>query len=176
MLKSTTRIEIDIDVHREIEARRTGFDQTQNEILRDVFGLNDSGASLAVSIAQPARTRQTGPFRVELFGSVVEAHSLKDAYMRSLRLLSDREPRFLELLSLRHTRARRIVARRKEDLYLSKPELAGKFAARLCDGWWVDTNLSRQQCESRLATACEVAGLSFGSDLRLHFGQLEAHK
>ena len=35
----TTTIEIDIDVHRAIETRRTTFSQSQNAILREVLGL-----------------------------------------------------------------------------------------------------------------------------------------
>lgn len=33
--------------------------------------------------------------------------------------------------------------------------------------WWVDTNLSQSQCESRLETACDIAGIKFGNDLVL---------
>ena len=165
---TTSSIDIDIDVHRAIEARRTGFQQTQNDILRDAFGLNDRNhPSLVHQPAQPLRTRQTGSFRIDFLGDRYEEHSLKEAYIRCLILLSSLEPHFLERLSQKSTRSRRIVARLKQDLYLNKPSLAEKFAMRLCDGWWVDTNLSRQQCDSRLEMACEVAGIRFGSDLKL---------
>ena len=106
-------------------------------------------------------------FTVELLGDSFEAHNLREAYKLSLRLLSDLDPSFLEGLSRRQTRARRIVARRKEDLYKNNPRLAGKFAMQLAIGWWVDTNLSRGQCEARLRTACEVAGIGFGCNLKL---------
>lgn len=33
------RIEIDLEVHKEIESRRRSFGQTQNDILRDLLGL-----------------------------------------------------------------------------------------------------------------------------------------
>ena len=38
-------IDIDIDVHRAIEARRTDFGQSHNEILREVFNLTNSQSS-----------------------------------------------------------------------------------------------------------------------------------
>ena len=164
---TTTSIDIDIDVHRAIEARRTGFQQTQNDILRDVLGVNDGSPSLVHRPERPLRTRQTGSFRIEFLGDRFEERSLKDAYIRCLTLLSRRTPGFLEQLSQKSTRSRRIVARLKQDLYLNKPSLAEKFAMPLCDGWWVDTNLSGQQCDSRLEMACEVAGIRFGSDLKL---------
>ena len=87
--------------------------------------------------------------------------------MGCLRKLASLDPHFLVRLAEIQTRARRIVAQNPSDLYLRKPELAEKFAARLTGQWWVDTNLSRQQCESRLQTACKVARLNFGSDLVL---------
>lgn len=167
---ATSSIDIDIMVHRAIEARRTGFQQTQNDILREVFGLNEGSPSLVHQPAQPLRTRHTGSFQIEFLGDRFEEHSLKDAYIRCLRLLSSFRPQFLEQLSQKSTRSRRIVARLKEDLYLNKPSLAEKFAMPLGDGWWVDTNLSRQQCDSRLEMACEVAGIRFGNDLKLRRG------
>ena len=188
--REITRIDIDIEVHRAIEARRATFNQDHNDILREVFGLGTKAhdgpaashetaatetprhvriagraGSGARSLAPPTANRRTGRFTIELLGERSEAHSLRDAYVLSLQLLSARYPGFLDGLSRKETRARRIVARRKEDLYKNNPRLADDFAMRLSDGWWVDTNLSRPQCESRLETACEVAGLRFGKDL-----------
>ena len=190
---TVTQITIDIDVHRAIEAKRSDFDQTHNDILREVFNLipathGDQGVSAEGTPAPKqhegkpdqgttpgrgprhaafAANRQTGLFSVELLGKRAETHSLRDAYVLSLKLLSDRDPSFLDVLSRRETRARRIVARRKEDLYKNNPRLAEDFAMRLSDDWWVDTNLSRPQCESRLEVACEIAGIQFGRDLTL---------
>ena len=164
----TRAIEIDLQVHRAIEARRTAFTQTENDILREVFNIPEFSPSPLPS--NPAESpRRTGRYAFELLGERVEERSLKAAYMNCLRRLANLEPQILERLAGKPTRARRIVARKATDLYLRKPELAEKFAARLTDQWWVDTNLSRQQCENRLRTACEVAGLKFGSDLVLDF-------
>ena len=164
----TRAIEIDLQVHRAIEAQRTAFTQTENDILRQVFNITES--STPPLPHDPAESpRRTGRYAFVLLGDGVEERSLKAAYMSCLRKLADLEPRILERLAGKPTRARRIVARKASDLYLRKPELAEKFAARLTGPWWVDTNLSRQQCEKRLRTACEVAGLKFGSDLVLDF-------
>ena len=187
-----TPIKIDIDVYRAIEAKRTGFDQEHNDILREVFDLGTKphdpvapllhdavgtqqqagtaggmGPGGAVDHTPPTGNRRTGLFTVELRGKSFDAHNLREAYMLCLRLLSDLDPSFLDELSRRQTRARRIVARRKEDLYKNNPRLAAKFAMQLSVDWWVDTNLSRGQCEVRLRAACEVAGVGFGSDLKL---------
>lgn len=164
-----TTIEIDIDVYRALEARRTSFQQSRNDILRNVFSLPDlptKSAALPPALPTP---RRTGTFAFQLHGKRVEAQSLKDAYLRCLEALAEIEPRFLERLGQLSTRARRLVARQPEHLYLSSPDLAEKHAAPLLDGWWVDTNLSRQQCEKRLQAACEVARIQFGRDLTLEF-------
>ena len=102
-------------------------------------------------------------------GERVKEDSLKAAYMDCLRRLAELDPQLLERLSEETTKARRIVARRPEDLYLKNPKLAEKFAVQLTDQWWVDINLSRSQCEQRLKTVCEVTGIGFGSDLVLDF-------
>ena len=165
----TTTIAIDIDVHRAIEARRTDFGQSHNEILREVFGITNGQPEPAGSPAPIPRTRRTGEYAFSLHGKRVEARSLKDAYLGCLRALAELKPGFLEKLGTRSTRARRIVAREPKDLFLKKPELAAKFATQLCGDWWADTNLSRQQCEHRLRLACDVAQITFGQDLVMEF-------
>jgi len=162
-----TTIEIDIDVHRAIEARRTSFQERPNDILRGVFGIRNGSVELAESQPPIPKTRRTGAFAFSLHGNRVEARSLKEAYLGCLRALADMQPDFLEELGKLSTRARRIVAREPKDLFLKRPELAKKFAAPLAGGWWADTNLSRQQCERRLSLACDVAQISLGRDLVL---------
>ena len=156
-------IEIDIDVHRAIEARRTDFGQSHNDILRETFNLTNGHSSADLS------RRRTGTYAYELLGERVEEGSLQAAYMSCLVDISKRKSGFLEQLSAESTKSRRIVARDPEKLYLKTPELSGKYARPLENGWWVDINLSRQQCEQRLKIACDVAGLKWGRDLILDF-------
>ena len=167
----TQSIHIDIEVHRSIEARRTSFSQSHNDILRSVFDL-----PVATPLVQPnkspsstQRRRRTGTYVVALLGRRIEAGSLREAYVSCLKALAERDSQFLEALSKKQTRSRRIVARNPRDLYLRRPQLAENHASKLVGPWWADTNLSRQQCEKRLQTACSVAGLEFGRDLGLEF-------
>ena len=157
----TTKIALDLDVHRAIENRRTSFDQSPNAILREILGMSSAEPELVRPDRAP---RRTGTYAFTLLGNRTAAGSLKEAYTRCLQKLGELDPGFFERLSRVTTRSRRIVARSPADLYLRKPELAEKFAARLTGPWWVDTNLSRSQCEQRLMTACEVAELRFGGD------------
>lgn len=160
----TTAIKIDIDVHRAIEARRKTFSQSHNAILREIFSLPE-----ATDRAPDPPKRRTGTYSFILIGERVEEGSLKAAYLACLLKMAELDSQFLESLSKKTTKARRIVSRDPRELYLRKPELSEKYASRLTDIWWVDTNLSQQQCEQRLKLACEVAGLQFGNDLELIF-------
>lgn len=169
MPTSTTTIEIDIDVHRAIEARRVTFDQSPNDILRTVFRVSEAAPGPSGTMPPtPSTTRRTGKFPYTLLGERNEGKSHKEVYIGCLRKLAARDPQFLERLSAESTRGRRIVARTPSDLYISSPGLSEKnHHFRLTDEWWVDTNLSSQTIYRRLETACEVAGLRFGEDLIL---------
>ena len=99
----TRAIEIDLQVHRAIEARRTAFTQTDNDILRQVFGIPES--SPPPLPPDPAESpRRTGRYAYVLLGDGVEERSLKAAYMSCLRKLADLEPRILERLAGKPTR------------------------------------------------------------------------
>ena len=163
-MTQTKPIEIDIDVHRAMERQRTSFDQSPNDILREVFKLPATQTPDPPSIRP---VRKMGNHGFVLLGEETQAHSLKEAYMVCLRKLAELDEKFLERLAQERTRSRKIIALRPEQLYLRNPHLAEDFAQRLTGPWWVDLNLSRVQVEQRLSIACSVAGLSFGQDLKL---------
>lgn len=62
-------------------------------------------------------------------------------------------------------RTRRLVARARDDLY-DKRDLK-KYADELQDGWWIGTNLSPDQVQKHITTACEVMGITRGERLTL---------
>ena len=62
---------------------------------------------------------------------------------------------------------RRLVARNPRDLYPYSPHLQDQHARNLGNGWWLGTCLNAATIRSRIKTACEVAGVKFGSDLKL---------
>ncbi len=166
----TTDIKIDIDVHRAIETRRTGFNQSHNDILREIFGLSKAqNKNPGPSPADLLRPRRTRTYAFELLGERVEEGNLKTAYMSCLRKLAELDHQFLDELSKEKTRSRKIIARDPKELYLKTPGLSEKFAVHLMGQWWIDTNLSQSQVEWRLEQACAVADLQFGSDLVLDF-------
>ena len=180
MSQITKKIVIDLEVHAKIESRRTSFDQSPNDILREVLDLRDTldsreSATQPTIAINPQRgpasrfPRQTGGHAFVLSGKRVNAPSLKEAYVACLLELAALNKDFLDHLAKERTRSRRIIAKDPEHLYLRNPDLAEHFAVHLTGPWWVDVNLSRSQVEHRLKYACAILDLSFGpgADLEL---------
>lgn len=180
-----TKISIDLEVHRMIEAGRVSFDETPNAILRRLFHI-DTTSRAAESRGKKSETskedgspdlikmpvnkrRRTGSYEFVLQGIRHKENSLRDAYKACLLELASLDSNFLDRLSLVETRSRRIVARDPKDLFKNSPELASKFSAPLKGEWWFDINLSQLQVEQRLKLACKEANISYGIDLKLDF-------
>ena len=84
--------------------------------------------------------------------------------IKALKAFQDLDPTFLEKLSAEKGRTRRIVARRPEALYPSRPDLA-HHSVKICGSWYVGTNCSRVDIRRILRIACKVAGIQYGRDL-----------
>ena len=113
-----------------------------------------------------------GNYWFRLKGEGVQARNAIDVLIQVLERLSIADPEFLTRFASRpkHGRTRRFVARQKEELYPSRPDLARDHACQLNSGWWVGTNYSKSQIEQILRMAAEVAGLRFGNDLVIWLG------
>jgi len=164
------RIEIDLDVHRAIEAARHALGESENEILRRLLlparrarpRPRDARAD-ARAIAAP---RSRGLWSVEICGRRIPAGNLKDAYRVLLRELAAAHPDFLGAFAEERTFGRRFVARSPAALYGRSPHLA-RHAQGLGAGWWFDSNLSAGQVAKRARIAARLCGLHYGSDVRI---------
>ncbi len=110
-----------------------------------------------------------GIFKWELLGKHYNDTSLTSAYQAIIAQLDSRQSDFLDCLSAKETRARRLVAKNKTDLYKNSKHLAENHAVEISKGYWLDTNLSRAQVTSNLQLACVCAKIEFGSDLKVGF-------
>lgn len=173
MAAEMINIAVDLQVYKAIEAKRVSFNQSHNDILKQwvshapLVGSSDTLKNTPTS--QFTRKRVTGSYDFVLLGQAYHTPSLKEAYLKCLRLLSERFPTLLTSLSKVKYTNRRIISRDPLDLYLKSPHLAEKHAEKLTGDWWIDLNLNQRQVELRLDTACQNAGLKFGSDLQLDF-------
>jgi hypothetical protein len=89
--------------------------------------------------------------------------------MRTFDLLSARDAMFLERYAAlpKHGRTRRYISRNKFDLYPDRQDLCEEYSESRFGGWWIGTNYSRSTIRHAIELACQVAGLQFGTDLKL---------
>jgi hypothetical protein len=161
MIRQT--VEIDIDVYKAIEIRRMSFAESQNDILRRQFGLEPGRALESRATPVPAainerKQRKSGNYTVSWSGGETKGVTLKDVLKKTVLALEEKDAGFLEILSRHRTsRGRRIVARKPEELYPGNPQLIEQGAERLDGRWWLDTNISRGQCQSYLNVVGELS-------------------
>jgi len=106
-------------------------------------------------------------YRIELpDDQKVEASTLGDLLVGALKILQERDPAFLDQLSKKGGRVRRIVAKDPKALYPLRPDLA-QYSREVVKGWHVATNNSRRDVDRILRVASEVAGLTYGVDLKV---------
>lgn len=91
--------------------------------------------------------------------------------MLALRELANTDPTFLQRCAQHpdcQGRKRRYIARTAEELYPDRLDLR-EFHETLPDGWLVATNLNNALKRVIIRAASEVAGLVFGTDVRVDF-------
>ena len=152
-------IEIDLEVHRAIENGRSGFDESENAILRRLIGIDLPPAPRPVRPSIRS-ARSSGAYSIVFGDQPIEGNSLKELLRRVLLLMEKRRPGFLERLADQRTpRGRHIVSRSPEGLYPKTPHLA-RLGERLNRDWWFDTNISRKQVEAYLKLLARMAHLA----------------
>jgi hypothetical protein len=106
-----------------------------------------------------------------LRGKAYSYSSAKDAMVIVLRELAKDDATFLERCS-RHPdaqgRKRRYIARTPEEIYPDREDLRD-YREPLPGGWFVATNLNNVLKKTIIRLAADVAGLRFGTDLRVEF-------
>jgi hypothetical protein len=122
------------------------------------------GGGSAKAIISGETTRRTGEFEVSLLGQTIRSGSLKSLLAKFLQEIERHRPGTLSSLTEVKARTRRIVARKKEDLF-DNPHLAEGFSEPLGNGWFVNTNNSKQQVQRWLEEATKAGGLEWGKDV-----------
>ncbi len=164
------QIGIDVDVNREIEAHRTSFSESENEILRRMLLKQLDGRVRTTQQTKRTTTeahRNRGEWIVSFFGESHPAPNMKEAYKKLLVLLDERYPDFSQKFANRSSRSRLFISKNPEDIYGSAPHLAQDYAKPLVKGWYYDSNLSKEQVDTRLSVAAEVVNATLGKDFAL---------
>ena len=167
------QIAIDVDVNGAVEANRSSFSETHNDILRKMLLKNPVEMIAREQQRQTANRppqRVRGEWFVEIDGAYTSESSLKGAYCSVLRQLEARNPGFIQNFSMQKSRSRRFVAKIPTDLYDNSKHLASDHAFEILPGWYVDTNLSEQQVAQRVELAAQLVGLTFRAGLVIKEG------
>lgn len=97
------------------------------------------------------------------------AANAMEATIEILAFLGSCCDRFFEYLAPRvRTRSRNHLAQDRAAVYPQRPHLI-RTVREIAPGWYLGTNISNDIKRSILARACEVAGISFGTDLKIDF-------
>lgn len=132
------------------------------------------------SVTHEARTRGPSVTRRQpsdvgfvFYGKPYPARNARDVLVKVFAVFADRDPMFLERFAAlpKHGRTRRYLARSRDELYPGRPDLVRDHSYELRSGWWLGINLSHRAVERILKMACEVAGLRYGVDLKVNFGE-----
>jgi hypothetical protein len=155
-------VEIDIHIHKAIEANRTSFDETSKDILKRMLGIRSAQSQINPAQIEPRErlSRKRGLYSCVLFDKKLSGGSLKDLLKAAILLIESNQNGFIEKLAAHRTaRGRRIAARKPEELYPGRPDLAAQCAERLDQRWWFDTNISLRQTQKYLDVISEIAGI-----------------
>lgn len=123
-----------------------------------------------VAPRQPNRNRKaTGKILGYILdGRRVDAQSGSRALRGILMEFERRDASFLERFAAEtRTASRNLVARSRDDLFVTSPHLGERQSLPLDNGWWLGTNLSLSQVRGHIETACRLAGVRFGVQLTL---------
>jgi hypothetical protein len=138
-------------------------------------GLNSSHENVSPQVppvAPPVDAgRTTGLYTVEIRGSARNYKSLKQLLSETLLFLGEADEGFFDRVALEKTRSRRLIARRPESLFDNKAlaSNAAKYAKKLPNGWWLNTNNSTEQVKFWFGVIARCANLSWNKDIRVSF-------
>jgi len=113
----------------------------------------------------------SGPAEPRIRGFVLDGESTvtksaKQTLIEIIERFQRLDGMFMERFALRTSgRTRRLVATTRDQLY-DKREF-DKYSEELNNGWWIGTNLNQALVRRHIVTACDVKGISFGSQLTL---------
>ena len=119
------------------------------------------------------KSNEIGGFILD--GERFETKTAIDALERILKAFADRDAEFMARFAPQvegkqktadGTPKRRLVARNPDGLY-TDPKLVQTASRNLGNGWWLATNNGTALKRKYIQTACKVAGVKFGSQLRL---------
>ncbi len=169
-MSGMAQISVSLATWKALEAQRLSFDEDHDSIIRRALTVRSAQKKqISQALARPASPaqRKRGDLSVSVEGYVDAVANFKDAYITILTKLVKKRPSLFQSLLKEGNDRRRWIAMTPEALFPLSPHLARQFAHKFTRDWYVDTNLSKQQIETRLFRACELAGYVYGQDVHI---------
>lgn len=117
---------------------------------------------------QPATPRGTKITGFILENRTVETGTAYRTLAEVLKEFHRRDPQFMERFAAQTVGSKRhLVSRDRNALYPDRPDFVRKASMDLENGWWFGHNIGAATIRNRIRTACEIAGVRFGSELKL---------
>ncbi len=164
------QIAVSLATWKALEAQRLSFDEDHDTIIRRALLVRANQKRSLVQFAGRAEvrtSRRRGNLSIAVKGRTTPVANLKDAYISALGQLVKIRPSLFQQLLAEGNQRRRWIALSAEALFPLSPHLARQHAHPIATNWFVDTNLSRAQIETRLTRAAEIAGLAFGDSVSI---------
>ncbi len=169
-MSNLAQITVSLSTWKAIESARLSFDEDHDAIIRRALVLRSAKMKSAFSMAarmNAPQTRKRGNISVSVADRITNVPNLKMAYITILTQLVKKRPSLFQSLLREGSDRRRWIALKPEALFPLSPHLARQHAHQIAPNWFVDTNLSRQQIETRLQKAAALAGLCWGETVRI---------
>jgi hypothetical protein len=175
-VSTMAQISVSLATWKAIEANRLSLDEDHDAIIRRALVVRANRRKAAFGVAARAGytpdtaasiTRRRGDLSVCVAGRTSEVANLKMAYITILSQLVKKRPSLFQSLLREGSARRRWIALTPEALFPLSPHLVRQHAYKIAPGWFIDTNLSRQQIEARVAKAAELAGLHWGDSVQI---------
>jgi hypothetical protein len=164
------QVTISLATWKAIEAQRLSFDEDHDAIIRRALAVRRSTKTQmarAILRADNPAQRQRGAISVIIRGREIQAANLKAAYIEILKQLIKIRPSLFQSLLKEGSARRRWIALSPAELFPLSPHLAPQHGYQIATNWFIDTNLSKAQIETRCTRAAAIADLRFGSDVAI---------
>ena len=104
----------------------------------------------------------------ELDGKTKTTKTAKQALVEIIKEFQRRDSDFLPRLAQKTvTRTSNLVSQNRNDLYTSSHRKSHYYSTDLENGWWLGRTFSTDGVRKNIKIACEVAGIKFGSQIKL---------
>jgi hypothetical protein len=172
-MSGMAQIHVSLTTWKAIEAQRLSFDEDHDSIIRRALSARTNArkhAAREVLRADIPVQRRRGDMSIYVNDREIQVANLKGAYIEILSQLVKIRPSLFQMLLKEGSDRRRWIALSPAELFPLSPHLIRQHAYQIAPNWFIDTNLSKSQIETRCERICALAGFAFGAEVRIAGG------